>query len=90
MTRQISEGIQFGDIGSIFISGLNQYRINSVSFSNSTISITASPHLGLNEWNEIWTGLTFDDFNNKVLDPNLFPEEALKFNEFSVIPRIGA
>jgi hypothetical protein len=90
MTRQISEGIQFGDIGSIFISGLNQYRINSLSFSNSTISITASPHLGLNEWNEIWTGLTFDDFNNKVLDPNLFPEEALKFNEFSVIPRIGA
>jgi hypothetical protein len=50
----------------------------------------ASPHLGLDEWNQIWTGLTFEDFNDTVGNPALFPDEALKFNEFSVIPRIGA
>jgi hypothetical protein len=90
INRELSEGVNFGDIGSIFISGLNQYRIESLSFSESTISLTASPHLGLDEWNQIWDGLTFEDFNNKVLDPALFPDEALRFNEFTVIPRIGA
>jgi hypothetical protein len=90
INRQVSEGLNFGDIGSIFISGLNQYRIDSLSFSESTVSLVASPHLGLDEWNQIWTGLTFEDFNDTVGNPALFPDEALKFNEFSVIPRIGA
>ena len=88
--RQISEGISFGDIGSMFISGLNQYRIETVNFTDSSVSLTASASLTINEWNQIWTGLTFQDFNDIVLDPALFPNEALKFNEFTIIPRIGA
>ena len=88
--RQLSEGIAFGDIGSMFISGLNQYRIETVNFTDSSISLTASASLTINEWNQIWTGLTFQDFNDTVLDPALFPDEALKFNEFTIIPRIGA
>jgi hypothetical protein len=41
-------------------------------------------------WNEIWSDLTFEDFTEVVLDPDIFPDEALKFNEFTVIPRIEA
>jgi hypothetical protein len=70
--------------------GLNQYRINSANFSDSSISLTSEASLELSNWNNIWSGLSFEDFNDKVLDPNLFPEEALKFNEFTIIPRIGA
>jgi hypothetical protein len=88
--RQLSGGITFGNIGSMFISGLNQYRIETVNFTDSSVTLTASASLTINQWNQIWTGLTFQDFDDTVLDPNLFPDEALKFNEFTIIPRIGA
>jgi hypothetical protein len=87
--RQVTEGLSFGDIGSMFISGLNKYRVESLSFSNSATTLTASTSLKIDDWNQIWTGLTFEDFSDKVLDPELFPEQALRFNEFTVIPRIG-
>jgi hypothetical protein len=90
INRQLARGVVFGDIGSMFISGLNQYRIETVNFTESSISITASASLTISEWNQIWTGLTFEDFNNTVLNPELFPDDALKFNEFTIIPRIGA
>jgi hypothetical protein len=87
--RQVTEGLSFGDIGSMFISGLNKYRVESLSFSDSATTLTASTSLKIDDWNQIWTGLTFEDFSDKVLDPELFPEQALRFNEFTVIPRIG-
>jgi hypothetical protein len=89
INRQLSEGVVFGDIGSVFISGLNQYRIDGLNFTDSAISLTASPSFTIDEWNQIWEGLSFEDFEDKVLDPELFPDEALKFNEFTIIPRIG-
>jgi hypothetical protein len=89
LARELAKGVEFGDIGSVFISGLNKYRINTASFNYSSISTTALATLSIEEWNEIWSGLTFEDFEDLVLDPELFPDEALKFNEFTVIPRIG-
>ena len=89
LNRELADGLEFGDIGSVFISGLNKYRINSASFNYSSIATTASAYFPISEWNDIWDGLTFEDFENIVLDPELFPDEALKFNEFTVIPRIG-
>jgi hypothetical protein len=89
INRELATGLEFGDIGSVFISGLNKYRINTAGFNYSTISTSASAYFPISEWNEIWDGLTFEDFENRVLDPELFPDEALKFNEFTVIPRIG-
>lgn len=90
INQQLQKGFNFGDIGALQTVGLNKYRISSANFSESSISLTSDASLTLSEWNEIWTGLSFEDFNDKVLDPALFPEEALKFNEFSIIPRIGA
>jgi len=90
INRELATGVSFGDIGSVFVSGLNKYRLNTASFSPSSISVTASASLSISEWNEIWSGSTFEDFEETVLNPEIFPEEALKFNEFSIIPRIGA
>jgi hypothetical protein len=91
LSQEMSKGITFSDdIGSLQTVGLNQYRINTANFSESSISISSSAMLTLQQWNQIWTGKTFANFNTTVLNPNLFPDEALKFNEFSIIPRIGA
>ena len=90
LNQQVHKGFAFGDVGAMQVIGLNQYRINSANFSDSSVSLTSEASLELSQWNEIWTGLTFEDFNNTVLDPALFPDAALKFNEFTVIPRIGA
>jgi hypothetical protein len=91
LTQDIAKGFTFSDdIGSIQTVGLNQYRVNSANFSESSISISSSALLTLDQWNVIWTGSTFEDFNDTVLDPELFPDQALRFNEFSIIPRIGA
>ena len=90
INRQLSEGMNFGDIGSMFISGLNKYRIESLLFNESSVSLVASPSFTIEEWDEIWDTKTFEDFETTVLDPDLFPEDTLKFNEFTVIPRIGA
>lgn len=90
LSQQLNSGFAFGDVGAMQTIGLNQYRINSANFSDSSISLISEASLELSNWNDIWAGLTFDDFNDKALDPSLFPEEALKFNEFTIIPRIGA
>jgi hypothetical protein len=91
LSQEMFKGFTFSDdIGSLQTVGLNQYRINTASFSESSISITSSALLSIDQWNSIWIDATFEDFNDTVLDPDLFPDEALKFNEFSIIPRIGA
>lgn len=90
INRQVAQGLEFGDIGSMFIAGLNKYRIESLAFNDSSISLVATPSFTIEEWNEIWATKTFEDFNTTVLDPTLFPEEDLRFNEFTIIPRIGA
>jgi hypothetical protein len=89
ISRQVAEGVSFGDVGSLFVSGLNKYRINTTTFNSMSISTTSIASFDFAEWNEIWDGKTFDEFNDRILNADLFPDEALKFNEFTVIPRIG-
>jgi hypothetical protein len=90
LNQEIAKSFSFSnDIGSMQTIGLNQYRINTANFTESSISLTSSALLSIDQWNDIWTGLTFDDFNNTVLNPSLFPDQALRFNEFTIIPRIG-
>jgi hypothetical protein len=89
LNQDLASGFEFGQIGSTIKLGLNEYRIETANFNNSSTSISSSAYFTINDWNEIWNGFTFEDFNYTVLDPALFPEEALKFNEFSIIPKIG-
>jgi hypothetical protein len=90
LNQDLASGIEFGQIGSTIKLGLNEYRVETANFNNSLVSISSSAYFTINDWNQIWGGdLTFEDFNDKVLDPNLFPNDALRFNEFSIIPKIG-
>ena len=90
LNPDLASGIEFGQFGSTIKLGLNEYRVETANFNNSLVSISSSAYFTINDWNQIWGGdLTFQDFNDKVLDPNLFPNDALRFNEFSIIPKIG-
>lgn len=76
---------RFGDLpGSKIVKNTNVFRINSVSYNNSTISATASSVTRFDEFNNNWTGGTFSDFDAIAL-PGV---DELAFNEFSVVPLI--
>jgi hypothetical protein len=68
----------------------NKYRIQSVSYAVDNTNITAMPSASFTDFNLIWDDLTFEDFTNTALDPDNFPAEAMKFNEFTIIPLMEA
>jgi hypothetical protein len=68
----------------------NKFRINNVSYSATGTGVTGSIAATFADFNALWTDLTFADFTNTALDPEDFPNEALKFNEFTVIPLMSA
>jgi hypothetical protein len=89
LSQELARGVEFGDVGSMFVSGLNQYRVQTIDFSESSISLLSTTTLSFDDWNTIWGDSTFQDFEDRILDPELFPNETFKFNEFSVMPMIG-
>lgn len=64
----------------------NKYRITSVNYGADTTSLTAKPVTSFTDFDDLWTGQTFSDFKSTALDPALYPESSMKFNEFTVIP----
>ncbi len=68
----------------------NKFRINNVSYTQTENAITGTPSASFADFNALWTGLKFEDFTNTALDPAEFPNETLKFNEFTVIPLMKA
>lgn len=83
VNQSIPSGFLFSDdIGSVQTIGLNKYRINSASFSESSVNLVSSTYFTIDEWNDTWAGQDFADFNTTT--------DGLKFNEFSIVPRIGA
>lgn len=68
----------------------NKFRINNVSYSETGTNVSGTIAATFTDFNALWTGLTFADLTNTALDPGTFPDEALKFNEFTVIPLMKA
>lgn len=68
----------------------NKYRIQSVSYGVDDTGITAVPCASFTDFEAKWDGLTFADFTNTALDPADFPLQAMKFNEFTIIPLMDA
>lgn len=64
----------------------NRYRINAVQYSPDAVTLTATAGATFSEFDLIWTGKTFANFKAVALDPVTYPNETLKFNEFTVIP----
>ena len=87
LTETVKDNLPFGETpGLMRAVGSSNYRIESVGYNQDTTSITATAMSMFSDFETKWDGLTFADFTNTALDPDDFPTETLKFNEFTIIP----
>ena len=87
LSETVDENLPFGETpGSIRTVGSSRYRVESVQYSQTSTNISASAMSTFSDFEDKWIDLTFADFTNTALDPADFPSEALKFNEFTIIP----
>ena len=64
----------------------NKFRITSVSYDPGSSTINAVPCASFTDFNAKWGTLDFADFTAAAFDPAVNPSNALKFNEFTIIP----
>lgn len=87
LSETVDDNLVFGETpGSMRTVGSAKYRIESVQYSQDVTNVTASAMSTFADFEVKWDGLTFADFTNTALDPDDFPTETLKFNEFTIIP----
>lgn len=70
--------------------GSNEYRITSVNYSVESTTVSGDASVPFSKFDTKWTGKTFADFTGVALDPTTYPDDTLKFNEFTVIPLMEA
>lgn len=81
----VHDAIQFGVTpGKIIDYQNNKYRISSIGYNPSGATITAVPSASIDNFNGVWAGKDFSDFDAIMVS------NQLKFNEFTIIPLIGA
>ena len=91
LSEQVSTIESFGETpGKLRAVESNKFRINNVSYSATGTSINGSIAATFSDFNAKWAGLDFADFTNTALNGTTYPNEALKFNEFTVIPLMDA
>ena len=87
LSESISTVEPFGSTpGKIRTVDSSKYRITSVNYGVDTTSFTAKPVTNFTDFDDLWAGKSFSDFKSTALDPALYPESSMKFNEFTVIP----
>jgi hypothetical protein len=64
----------------------NRFRIESASYSESSVSINGSACATIADFNSKWSGKTIANFDSIAIYPDDYQDEALRFNEFTVIP----
>jgi hypothetical protein len=77
-------------IGSFFYKDGNKFRVTSANYGVSEVSLTAVPCASFTDFGASWDGKTFANFKSYALDPDTYPDQALQFNEFTIMPLIGA
>lgn len=79
--------VAFGSTpGSVRNVGSNKFRVTNVSYTPGSTSITAEAFAKFSDFDSIWASTTFAGFESVALNPSTYPDDALKFNEFTVIP----
>lgn len=87
LTETYASNEPFGTTpGKLRTFGNNSYRINTVNYGVNNTTVTASPSSTFTQFNSKWSGKTFTNFKDYILDPITYPDETLKFNEFTVMP----
>lgn len=87
LSMSVADGLAFGtSVGSLFFDGDNKYRIKSISFSQDNASLSASACASFTDFNGVWSGQDFDAFSDVAGTASVYGSQAMKFNEFTVIP----
>lgn len=90
-TIQAPANIPYGTgIGANFYRDSNRFRITEANYSVAEATLSAVACATFADFNPIWTDLTFEDFTSVALDPNDYPDQAMQFNEFTIIPLMEA
>lgn len=91
INESVADVLPFGSTaGSIRKVGSNEFRLTSVSYSPESTNIVGNARVSVDSFNAVWDGKTFSDFKSIALDPSLYPDDTLKFNEFTIIPLMEA
>jgi len=91
MNITLAESGTFGEsIGQIFYDEQNKFRIINATFSDSQVDFTAEACANFTDFENIWTGKTFAEFTARAGDQATYGDQAMKFNEFTVIPLMEA
>jgi len=87
LSETVAGALPFGSTpGKLRLVDNNEYRITNVSYSADQTEITAQAVVSFEKFDDKWDGKTFANFTSVALDVADFPDDALKFNEFTVIP----
>lgn len=91
VSQTITGNGTFGDMpGKVQVIDSNRYRTVSVSYDPSSTGITAIACSAISNFNTLWASKTFTNFTSVAFSGLTNPDNALKFNEFTIIPLIGA
>lgn len=87
LNQTVDTYTSFGETpGSVQFSKSNKFRIVNASYGPTAVSTMSSPCASFTDFNSNATTKTFANFTAKAFNPAINPDNALKFNEFSVIP----
>lgn len=84
---ETESGSEFGYLpGAIFSYNGSKYRIKTASYDYGQVSITAEQYVTFADFNSTWTGKTFEDLNDTLLDSETYPDQYMKYSDLAIIP----
>lgn len=89
ISMDIADTLQFGALtGATYTINSNEFRITSVDHSYDSVSLQGKMAAQFSDFTSKWgSGVKlFSDFTNIASSGSLYPNDALRFNEFTVIP----
>lgn len=91
LSQSVVDAGAFGETpGKMQVVKHNKYRAISASYGPGATNINSVACARISDFNSIWSGKKFSDFTAKVFDSTISATQALKFNEFTVIPLLEA
>lgn len=81
---------EFGFLpGAIFSHNGSKYRVRSASYDYESIKITATQYVTFADFNSIWTGKTYTEFNDVMLTPEQSATDYMKYSDHAILPLMG-
>lgn len=91
LSQSVNGSVAYGETpGKMQLLKSNKFRTVSASYGPSSSSIISSASVSFDDFNDLWSGKSFTNFTSVVFDSTISATNALKFNEFTVVPLLEA